>query len=271
MNKQASELQPPPTPELEVPERENLILDLTHFDHDPSVTTKQWPQPRLWLDVLGVDETGEELVVKLLEGDIATPEQLAKGFDELLPLDELKKFKNRSRIFVHAKITHNGNTDVSTARSFPTKELTIQTQPDLPDLDETTNFDNNSLNGWEKGPEHLVFHLHIAPSNVFCVSNTVKASTGVILKKTFAVTKGRSYEISVLAAAVQLEGQFMPDLTLHIGNQASPKQAVRASWNKYSFSAVATSDQTTFSIQSTTSNANKAQQFDDLRVRSLPH
>lgn len=265
MSKQAK-LRPTPLPDLQVPESDGVTLNLIGNDEDPSVISQQWPQARLWMNISGTDTSGEALVVDLLDSVIATPEQLANGLDVDVPIDKLMNFKNESPIFINAKITPNGDTDVATATSFPTKELIIQTKPDL---DETTTFNDQTFGGWEKGINGTALQFRSRGDAGYCLYNDNPSHVeGIALQKTFTVVPGRRYEVSAGLSLASASNHT--EFIFSINGRNSPPHLIREiAWETPTFSAIATSDSMTVAL---IQNGRQTHRYfiDDLRVRVMP-
>ncbi|WP_212626801.1 hypothetical protein [Pseudomonas sp. PP3] len=265
MNKQAS-LRPAALPYLQVPESDGDTLNIIDHDEDPTVISKQWPQARLWMHISGIDISGNPLVVDLLDSVIATPEQLANGLNVDVPIDKLINFKNESHIIINARITPDGDTDVSTAISFPTKELLLQTKPDL---DETTTFNDQTYGGWEKGVNGTPLQFRSRGEAGYCLYNEITNWVeGIVLQKTFNVVPGRRYEVSAGLSLASSSNQT--EFVFSIDGRNSPPYLIREiAWETPTFSAIATSDSITVKL---IQNGKQTHRYfiEDLRVRAMP-
>jgi hypothetical protein len=187
-------------PKPEIPEAdENNVLDLTMHLGDATAIVKKWAAAHIWLRLVGQSSLKTPLIINILEDHELSTLQFDNGLLERLPRSQLMALAHNSTATLECFITFDGSSDVSTATAFPLLPLTIKTQ--LDDLDELTDFDDQTLGGWTKGRGGREIEFFIDRNGGFFLSNDtlepVDNYDGMILEKTFSVIPGMTYEFTV--------------------------------------------------------------------------
>lgn len=145
-------LERPVVPQATPPAVQNGVLDLRSFDGGAHVDVPQWwfmlVGQRGWLTCTGIQEDGTELVIKVMDAEVITAEDLADGLSRVLLREVLANYKNQTELTVEFRMTVDGHTDVARAIVFPSLMLTFRKH-----LIDETDFDpaGKGWNGWERG------------------------------------------------------------------------------------------------------------------------
>ncbi|MHC8321733.1 carbohydrate binding domain-containing protein [Pseudomonas sp. GB2N2] len=273
MNTQASNVLPPPMPDLEMKGAKDDFLDVSGPNPEASVISKPWAKPNVWLQVLGVDHSNQEHIIGLHESSPATPEQQADGLNTPIPREKLLEFANKSKIHIEGNIAFDGDTSEAAAEKFPSLELTLINAKDKHyDL---VDFDDQTYGGWTTGPGGAEFQFVLnAPGDYVLFNNTSTPGDqhkGIVLHKTFPTVPGETYEISV---DVKKDNPGTPDAMLFfsIDNNNSPIHAISSlNWTNLKFSATATSNSTAGALNNDQhlTNGNDFS-INNLLIKSLP-
>jgi hypothetical protein len=142
----------PVVPEATPPTVQNGVLDLRSFDGDAHVEVPKWwfqlVGQRGWLTCAGVQEDGTERVIKVMDAEVITAEDLTDGLSRVLLRETLASYKNEAELTFEFRMTVDGSTDVAQAIVFPLLMLTFRKY-----LIDETDFDpaGKGWNGWERG------------------------------------------------------------------------------------------------------------------------
>ncbi|MGY2136349.1 hypothetical protein ACW9I8_07010 [Pseudomonas reactans] len=171
------------------------VLDLAQFTGDALASVGKWPlsaagtyAQMVWLICTSPDATDPLYV--LSNYAINAAEQ-ANGLLNI-PVSRawLQSLKYDSAVTVTCKVTYDGSSVESRAITFPLAHFTVR--PGL--LDDTTEFNNNNLNGW--GPIHPTVSIHIGHSgSEYYIFTAHKAYMGC--QKTYANAGPGVYEVTV--------------------------------------------------------------------------
>lgn len=142
----------PVVPQATPPADPKGILDLRSFGGDAHVEVPQWwfmlVGQRGWLTCAGVQEDGTERVIKVMDAEVITAEDLTDGLSRVLLREALVNYKNETELTFKFRMTVDGSTHVTRAIVFPSLTLTFRKH-----LIDETDFDpaGKGWNGWERG------------------------------------------------------------------------------------------------------------------------
>lgn len=222
-----------PTPV--VPQATNHILDLGTFAGNADITVEPWwfilPGQRVWLRGVGTKKDGSSYILEVYLGKGVTAEEVTAGLKSVLQRVQLEALKDGSKLIFTCKVTPDGGTHENEAVQFLQLSLTIKTV-----FDDLTTFDNDSWNGWVRGPaasDPRDLQIDKTGPNPFLVNKTyTNNSQGVFLQKNVIGLKvNASYEFSVLIRGMN-GAPPLPIISLLVEGQTlvGPVEIVGLNW-----------------------------------------
>jgi hypothetical protein len=200
----------PQLPKPEVPEADDdNVLDLTTHQGKISAIVEKWTPSQIWLRLASQTELYPPLTTNILEDHEISALQFDNRLLERIPGSQLTALSYNSTATLEDLITYYGSSDISTATAFPSLTTPIKTQ--LNDLDELTDFNDNTLGGWTKGQGARDIQFVEDISGGFYLSNDTSAPgdnhDGMILEKTFSVIPGMTYQFTIDARTNNIAGR----------------------------------------------------------------
>lgn len=262
-----------PQPKVLEAEGNGDVLDLTKHLGNFTITVDKWAKPLISLFVRGRNESGGLINLDKYYREEISPAQFKNGLNETIDRTELMKLGHLTPLEVTGILNLDGSTNFAHTREFDLLSLTIKTN-DL-SLDDLTNFNNETLGGWQKGiaGRELAFIRDSAKGGFYLLNNTSDQSSGhagVILEKTFPAIPGSDYEFTIDARNQNSGTPRRAKLVLSIDNKSSSEFPIDdTAWKSYSFVATATSNRITVRLENRQA-AWDGNDFciDNLRVRS---